>query len=41
MGVVLMQNGHPVAYASKSFSEKHIELSAYDRELLAIVFPIK
>lgn len=41
MGAVLMQNSHPIAYISKSFSDRNALRSAYERELLAIVFAIK
>lgn len=37
IGVVLMQEGHPLAFMSKALSHKHVALSVYDRELLAIV----
>lgn len=36
MGVVLWQNGHPIAYVSKAFSPKSQKLSVYEIELLAI-----
>lgn len=41
MGAVLMQRGHPIAYISKAFSKKNAMLSAYERELLAVVFAIR
>lgn len=36
MGAVLKQQGRPVAYFSKSFGNKHLELSIYEKEYLAI-----
>lgn len=41
MGAVLMQSGHPVAFVSKAFSEKTMQLSAYERELMAVVMAVK
>lgn len=41
IGAVLMQNSHTIAYISKAFSAKNALLSAYERELLAIVFAVK
>ena len=41
MGAVSMQDGHPIAYISKAFSNAHLLLSAYERELLAIVFAVQ
>lgn len=41
MGAVLMQNGHPIAYISKAFSKRNGLLSAYERELLAVVFAVR
>lgn len=40
-GVVLMQDGHPIAYISKVLSPKNRCLSTYERELLAVLFAIK
>nr|GEY78067.1 putative mitochondrial protein [Tanacetum cinerariifolium] len=37
IGVVLCQNGHPIAYWSKTLSAKHQALSTYEREFLAVV----
>lgn len=37
IGVVLIQEGHPIAFISKAFAPKHAAMSVYDRELLVIV----
>lgn len=37
VGAVLMQNGKPIAFMSKTLSVKHLALSTYEKELLAIV----
>jgi len=37
IGAVLMQEGHPIAYFSKALSPKHQGVSAYDKELMALV----
>ncbi|GKE40572.1 putative mitochondrial protein, partial [Tanacetum coccineum] len=37
IGVVLCQNGHPIAYWSKTLSAKHQALSTYEKEFLAVV----
>lgn len=43
MGAALMEEGHPVDFASKAFSEekKSMQLSAYERELMAVVMTVK
>lgn len=38
IGVVLMQEGHPLAYISKGLTASHVGLSVYEKELLALVF---
>ena len=35
---VLSQKGHPIAYASKALPTKKKSLSAYEREMLAVIF---
>ncbi|XP_047325223.1 uncharacterized protein LOC124929014 [Impatiens glandulifera] len=41
MGAILMQQGHPVAYISKGLGPKLQALSAYEREMLAVLHAIK
>lgn len=41
IGAVLVQNGHPIAYISKMFAPQHQSLSAYDREMFAILLAVK
>ena len=38
IGAVLMQNGHPIAYASKSLNKAQANYSATEREALAVVW---
>lgn len=40
IGAVLMIEGHPLAYISKSLAPKHQAMSVYDRELLALLFAV-
>lgn len=40
IGAVLMQGGHPILYFSKVLSHKTKVMSAYDRELLALVLVV-
>lgn len=37
VGAVLMQDGKPLAYMSKALSQKHLGLSTYEKELLAVI----
>lgn len=41
MGAVLMQQGHPVAFLSKSLGPKNQTLSTYDKECMAILMAIE
>lgn len=40
-GAVLSQKGHPLAFASKALPLRKRPLSAYEREILAILFAVK
>lgn len=37
VGVVLSQDGHPIAFLSKALAPRHQALSVYDKEMLAVV----
>jgi hypothetical protein len=41
VGVVLLQNGHPLAFLSKPLSPRNLGLSAYEKEYLAIVMAVE
>lgn len=41
LGAVLMQEGHPLAFISKSLSVRQQSLSVYEKELLAILMAVK
>jgi hypothetical protein len=41
LGAVLSQEGKPVAYFSKSLSSKHLGLSIYEKEYLAILMAVE
>jgi len=41
IGVVLMQDAHPIAYLSKALSPKHQQLSTYEKEFLAVVMAVE
>ncbi|XP_074318692.1 uncharacterized protein LOC141655514 [Silene latifolia] len=41
IGAVLSQKGHPIAFLSKSLSEKHLGLSTYEKELLAVILAVE
>jgi hypothetical protein len=40
VGAVLLQNGHPLAYISKSLGPRNKGLSTYEKEYLAILVAI-
>lgn len=40
IGAVLMQDDHPIAFISKGLAPRHMALSVYEKELLALVFAI-
>lgn len=41
IGAVLSQQGHPIAYLSKALAPRHIALSVYDKEMLAVVYAVE
>jgi hypothetical protein len=41
IGAVLMQNGRPISFISKSLGPKAVALSTYDKEALAILEALK
>lgn len=41
MGVVLMQEGHPIVFIGKAVAPKHLGLSTYEKELMAVVYAVK
>ena len=41
IGVVLSQQGRPLAFFSKALSVKHQSLSVYEKEMLAILLAVK
>jgi hypothetical protein len=41
IGVVLMQDGHPLAFLSKSLSVQHRALSIYEKEFLALIMAVE
>ena len=40
IGVVLMQDSHPISFLSKALSIKNLGLSVYEKELLALVMAV-
>lgn len=40
VGAVLQQNGHPLAFISKSLSPRNQNLSTYEKEYLAILMAV-
>jgi hypothetical protein len=41
IGVVLLQNGHPLAYISKPLGPKSVGLSTYEKEYMAILLAVE
>lgn len=41
VGVVLMQQGKPIAFHSQALKGKNLALSTYEKELLALVIAVK
>ncbi|GJW00940.1 putative mitochondrial protein [Tanacetum coccineum] len=41
IGAVLQQQGHPVAFLSKSLAPRHKGISTYEKELWAVVYALK
>ncbi|XP_062028068.1 uncharacterized protein LOC133743955 [Rosa rugosa] len=41
IGVVLSQEGHPVAFLSKALAPRHTTLSVYDKEMMAVVYAVQ
>lgn len=41
VGVVLLQNGHPLAFLSQALSPKNQGLSAYEKEYMAILLAVE
>ena len=40
-GVVLVQEGHPVAFFSRPVAPRHRSLAAYERELIGLVHAVR
>lgn len=41
IGALLMQEGHPLAYISRHLKGRHLHLSIYEKELLAVVYAVQ
>lgn len=41
LGVVLMQEGQPISYISQSLKGRNLNLSTYEKELLALVMAVR
>ena len=41
LGVVLLQDEHPIAFTSKSLSHKNLSASTYEKEMIAIFHVLK
>jgi hypothetical protein len=40
IGVVLMQDQHPIAFLSKALGKAHLSLSIYEKEFLALLMAV-
>lgn len=41
VGAVLLQDGHPIAFSSQSLKGRALNLSTYEKEILAILLAVK
>lgn len=41
IGAVSMQREHPISFISKALSPRHLSLSTYEKELLAIIHAVQ
>ena len=41
IGAILSQEGHPIAFISKALAPRHVALSVYDKEMMAVVFAVQ
>lgn len=41
LGAVLMQDGHPIAYASKTLTPTEVNYAQFEKELFAVLFGCK
>lgn len=40
LGAVLLQNNKPITFLSKALAPKHLGMSTYEKELLAVIFGV-
>ena len=41
LGVVLLQDEHPIAFTNKSLSSKNLSASTYEKEMMAILHAVQ
>lgn len=41
IGAVLMQDSRPIAYLSKALAAKHLGMSTYEKEMLAMIMAVQ
>jgi len=41
LGAILLQDEHPIAFTSKALSGKHLVLSTYEKEMMAILHVVQ